>query len=69
MGESPARYLDGIRIRKAQELLIGTSRSVKEISLEVGYRDPLYFSRAFRRKVGLSPKAFRKDSKGPDSAP
>lgn len=62
-GESPARYLDSLRIWKAQELLIGTAKSVKEISAEVGFRDPLYFSRAFRRKVGLSPKAFRKDSR------
>lgn len=62
-GESPSRYLESLRIWKAQELLIGTAKSVKEISQEVGFGDPLYFSRVFRRKLNLSPKAFRKDSR------
>ncbi len=62
MGESPSRYLESLRIWKAQELLIGTAKSVKEISQEVGFGDPLYFSRVFRRKLNLSPRAFRKDS-------
>ena len=62
-GESPSRYLESLRIWKAQELLIGTAKSVKEISQEVGFGDPLYFSRVFRRKLSLSPRAFRKDSR------
>jgi AraC-like DNA-binding protein len=62
-GTSPLRYLESLRIWKAQEMLIGTSKSIKEISLEVGFRDPLYFSKVFRRNLGSGPRAFRKESR------
>jgi AraC family transcriptional regulator of arabinose operon len=62
-GTSPLRYLESLRIWKAQELLIGTSKSIKEISLAVGFPDPLYFSKVFRRNLGEGPRAFRKDSR------
>ena len=62
-GMSPLRYLESLRIWKAQELLIGTSKSIKEISQEIGFHDPLYFSKVFRRNVHLSPRQFRQDSR------
>jgi AraC family transcriptional regulator, arabinose operon regulatory protein len=62
-GTPPLRYLESLRIWKAQELLIGTSKSIKEISLEIGFRDPLYFSKVFRRNLKISPRDFRKDSR------
>lgn len=62
-GTSPLRYLESLRIWKAQEMLIGTSKSIKEISLEVGFQDPLYFSKVFRRNLGTGPRAFRKESR------
>ncbi len=61
-GMSPLRYLENLRIWKAQELLIGTMRSVKEISQDVGFADPLYFSKVFRKNLGAGPRSFRKDS-------
>ncbi len=61
-GMSPLRYRENLRIWKAQELLIGTTRSVKEISREVGFADPLYFSKVFRKNLGAGPKDFRRDS-------
>lgn len=60
---SPLRYLENLRIWKAQELLIGTNRSVKEISQDVGFADPLYFSKVFRKNLGSGPRDFRKDSR------
>jgi AraC family transcriptional regulator, arabinose operon regulatory protein len=62
-GTPPLRYLENLRIWKAQELLIGTMRSVKEISQDVGFADPLYFSKVFRKNLGASPSGFRKDSR------
>src|SRR5690606_9257825 len=62
-GTSPLRYLESLRIWKAQELLIGTSKSIKEIGREVGFEDPLYFSKVFRRNLGSGPRAFRKESR------
>jgi AraC family transcriptional regulator, arabinose operon regulatory protein len=62
-GTSPLRYLENLRVWKAQELLIGTSRPVKEISREVGFPDPLYFSKVFRRHLGSGPRAYRSQSR------
>lgn len=62
-GTSPLRYLESLRIWKAQEMLIGSSKSVKEISQAVGFSDPLYFSKVFRRNLAAGPRAFRKESR------
>ena len=52
-------YLTAIRIRKAKELLRDPQYSVKEVSNLVGYSDPSYFSRVFRRVGGLPPSRLR----------
>mgnify|MGYP002510238722 FL=1 len=62
MGITPMQYLTSIRIGKAKELLKDTNYSIQEISNLVGYENPLYFSRIFRKQTGLSPSAYRKES-------
>jgi two-component system response regulator YesN len=58
-GASFIDYLTAIRIRKAKELLRDPQYSVKEVSTLVGYSDPSYFSRVFRRVEGLPPSRLR----------
>lgn len=52
-------YLTELRIRKAKELLRTTARRSYEISYQIGYSDPHYFSHVFRKATGLSPREFR----------
>lgn len=52
-------WRDGIRLSKASELLRHTELSVSAVSLEVGWSDPLYFSRRFKQAYGQSPKSYR----------
>lgn len=59
-GETPARYILSLRISNARTLLENTSCSVSEISDIVGYDNPLYFSRIFKKQCGMSPSDFRK---------
>jgi CheY-like chemotaxis protein len=59
LGLSPWDYLNRYRIEQAKQLLRHTSDSIRAIASQVGFRDPLYFSRVFRRVAGLSPSAFR----------
>ncbi len=60
-GISPQEYLLNLRIEKAKELLLNEKQLlISEIALAVGYSDALYFSRLFRKKVGISPKEFVK---------
>jgi len=53
-----------VRMQRAAHLLDTTRHSVKMIAAEVGYSDPLYFSRTFRRVHELSPAQYRKIKKG-----
>lgn len=59
-GMPPHQYLQQLRLNSCKSMLISTSLSVADIARLSGYDDPLYFSRIFKRRVGLSPTAFRK---------
>ena len=59
-GMSPKQFLVDLRIHKAQVLLETTDGTVNEISRAVGYDNPMYFSRLFRKVKGLSPLKYRK---------
>jgi len=60
VGEPPARYLTSLRVQEAQRLLLQTERPVGEIARGVGFEDPLYFSRVFRKKTGLTASEYRR---------
>ena len=59
MGLSPQQYLHRVRISAACSLLLGTSRPVLDIGLEVGYHSASSFARQFRAVCGCTPKAYR----------
>lgn len=58
-GENFIDYLTGIRIRIAKNLLEDDEMSVKEICYSIGYSDPNYFSRIFKKVVGSTPTEYR----------
>ena len=58
-GENFIEYLTNIRIEKAKELLENTDMSMKEICIEVGYSNPNYFSRSFKKNVGVTPTEYK----------
>ena len=60
VGTSPMQYILDVRIRNAQTLLETTDYSVTSIAALVGYENPMYFSRLFRKAKGLSPSKYRK---------
>lgn len=60
---SPKEYLIEKRIAFAKKLLTESTACIREISNSVGYEDQLYFSRIFKKKTGLSPLEFRKQSR------
>lgn len=60
IGISPWDYLLRYRVQRAQELLAATEQSVTEIATRVGFNDPAYFSRVFRKIAGQSPQEFRR---------
>lgn len=61
-GMTPMQYILSIRIANAQNLLETTGYTISEIAAIVGYDNPLYFSRIFKKQKGLSPKEYRTTS-------
>ncbi|MDI6914309.1 MAG: response regulator [Desulfitobacteriaceae bacterium] len=58
-GHNFTDYLVNIRIKEAKKLLDEDACSIKEVSVQVGYKDPNYFSKIFKKMVGLTPTEFR----------
>lgn len=59
-GMAPIAYVQRLRIEEAKRRLERTQSSVDEISWQVGYEDPAFFRRLFRRITQLSPGDYRK---------
>lgn len=60
LGMTPIAYLNRYRVNQAKLLLKETPRSITEIAMDVGFSDSGYFSRVFRREIGVTPDAFRR---------
>lgn len=58
-GESPHRYVKGLRMEHAAKLLTTTDLPISEIALSVGYESPSKFTSAFGQWSGITPSRFR----------
>ncbi|MBL8024926.1 MAG: helix-turn-helix transcriptional regulator [Fibrobacteres bacterium] len=58
-GVSPAHYFSQLKLAKAKSLLVSTEETISRIGHTLGFEDPYYFSRWFRKQHGHSPKSFR----------
>lgn len=58
-GNTPLQFLIDIRLNHAMNLLKTTDCTIGEISVMIGYDNPLYFSRLFSKHVGVSPREYR----------
>jgi AraC-like DNA-binding protein len=62
-GVTPHQYILRARLREAAMRLASESRNVLDIALDCGFGDVSNFNRAFRAEFGLSPRAYRDDSR------
>ncbi len=61
MDTTPHKYLTELRLRAAADALrAGRDSSIAEVARKCGYSDPLYFSRMFKNRYGLSPRDYAK---------
>lgn len=58
-GQTLNQYITEYRIEKAKQLLSDPRNKITEISAQVGYADGNYFSKSFKKAVGLSPSEYR----------
>ncbi|GGX92005.1 AraC family transcriptional regulator [Litchfieldella qijiaojingensis] len=66
-GYTPIQYVQALRLNEAKRLLERTPHPIDEIAWEVGYEDPAFFRRLFKRQVGITPGAHRRKFNVPGS--
>jgi YesN/AraC family two-component response regulator len=59
VGENFIDYLTAIRIRKAKEFLANPHYTIKDVCYQVGYKDPNYFARVFKKTCGITPTEYQ----------
>ncbi len=60
LGVSPMAHFLNRKMELAKRLLLRTELSIKEVAVQVGYDNQVYFSSEFRKRSGVSPSAFRR---------
>jgi AraC-like DNA-binding protein len=63
-GMSPMDYFIHLKLQKACLLLYSTDTKIKDVALELGYEDPYYFSRLFKKYMNISPDQYRVQQRG-----
>jgi AraC family transcriptional regulator, arabinose operon regulatory protein len=58
-GYAPIDYFIQLKMQKASQQLDFTEKTVKEIASDMGFDDPYYFSKRFRKIFGMSPSQYR----------
>lgn len=66
-GFTVTAYINYIRLKKAALLLRSTDKSVLEIALEIGYDSHEGFTKAFKKKYGVTPSEYRSKNKKSDN--
>lgn len=65
-GFAPSQYIQEVRITMAKELLTNTSKSIKQIAIELGYENKDYFFTVFKKVTGSTPITYRRHTQGED---
>jgi transcriptional regulator GlxA family with amidase domain len=64
LGTTPVTWIMRVKIERARLLLRTRRLSVAEVARAVGFADPYYFSKCFRKVTGQSPLAYRQQQRG-----
>ena len=59
-GHRPIEYVHALRIERARQLIEADGGAIDDVGYEVGYEDPTFFRRLFKRTTGLTPAAYRR---------
>jgi len=60
-GVSPLQYQNSFRLQKAKDLLVDSDKTIKKIALELGFHSEQYFTRFFKKKLGVTPTELREE--------
>jgi len=66
MGVSPSDFLRQVRMQRAEQLVAKSRMSISEVAYAVGFSDPKYFTKCFKKQTGLTPSEYRNQTKTND---
>lgn len=67
-GLSPKELISDFRFKKAIMYLENTNTTIQEIAYKTGFNDPVYFTRTFKLKMGITPTKYREEAKSKNAA-
>ena len=59
VGMSPSDFLRSVRMQRARQLIAKSRMTFSEIAYNVGFTDPKYFSKCFKKDTGMTPSEYR----------
>lgn len=62
-GKTPSQFIRSIRLKKAVQLLAQSKLKISEVAYEVGFTDPGYFTKMFKKEYGILPGEMRKEKR------
>lgn len=62
VGMTPSDFLRRMRMQRAEELIVKTRMNFSEIAFKVGFSDPKYFTKCFKKETGMTPSEYRQKS-------
>ncbi|MEZ4991501.1 MAG: helix-turn-helix domain-containing protein [Saprospiraceae bacterium] len=57
-GKTPSQFINTIRLQRAKQLLENADLNISEVAYSVGFNNPNYFSRVFKKEFGVAPGGF-----------
>lgn len=62
-GYRPVEYVQALRIEEAKQMLESEDAAIEDVSVAVGYEDPTFFRRLFKRRAGVTPAQYRQQTR------
>ncbi len=59
-GMAPSEFLRTLRMQRAEELIVRSNLTFSEVSFSIGFSDPKYFTKCFKKETGMTPSEYRK---------
>lgn len=60
IGISPIEHINNLRINEAEILLKNTTENITSIAMKLGFSDPNYFARIFKKQTGITPREYKR---------
>ncbi|MDE6439212.1 MAG: helix-turn-helix transcriptional regulator, partial [Muribaculaceae bacterium] len=62
VGMSPSDFLRRLRMQRAEELIARSKMNFSQIAFNVGFSDPKYFTKCFKKETGMTPSEYRQNA-------